>query len=63
MNEDEHPDLKGLTMMTPMQIVAAQMAELIEGLKAAGLPEKAAIRFAAIVFAEQSADDEGETDD
>lgn len=50
-------------MMTPMQIAAAQMAELIEGLKTAGLSDKAAIRFAAIVFAEQSADDEDEPDD
>ncbi|MFJ3699511.1 hypothetical protein ACIPW9_36205 [Streptomyces sp. NPDC090052] len=41
-----------------MEIATAQMVELIEGLKKAGLSEKAAVRFAAIVFAEQSADDD-----
>lgn len=44
--------------MTPMEQVTAQMAELIEGLKKAGLSEKAAVRFAAIVFAEQSGEDD-----
>lgn len=43
--------------MTAMEQVTAQMAELIEGLQKAGLSEKAAVRFAAIVFAEQAGDD------
>ena len=41
-------------MMTPMDEAMAQMAELIEGLKRAGLSESAAVRFAAIYFNEQS---------
>lgn len=50
-------------LMTPMMIAMSEVAEIIEGLKAAGLAEKAAIRFAAIAFAEQAADGEGEPDD
>lgn len=40
--------------MTPMDEAMAQMAELIESLKRAGLSESAAVRFAAIYFNEQS---------
>ncbi|MGV2914714.1 hypothetical protein [Streptomyces alfalfae] len=39
-----------------MEIATAQMVELIEGLKTAGLSEKSAVRFAAIVWAEQADD-------
>jgi hypothetical protein len=51
-------------VMTPMMIAMSEIAEIIEGLKAAGLSEKAALRFAAIVFTEQAADvdDEPDTD-
>ena len=45
-------------LMTPMMIAMSEIVEIIEGLKAAGLGEKAAIRFAAIAFAEQAADDD-----
>ncbi|MFJ2279240.1 hypothetical protein ACIOEZ_34390 [Streptomyces sp. NPDC087866] len=45
-----------------MEIATAHMVELIEGLKKAGLSEPSAIRFAAIVFAEQWAD-ESDSDD
>lgn len=49
--------------MTAMEIATAQLVELIEGLQKAGLSEKAAIRFAAIVWAEQSnAEDEADDD-
>lgn len=44
--------------MTPMEVATAQMAELIEGLKKAGLSQNAAIRFAATVFVLQSDPDE-----
>lgn len=40
--------------MTPMDTVMLHMAELIEGLKKAGLSENSAVRFAAIYFNEQS---------
>ena len=45
---DEFPDLK----MTPMDEAMAHMAELIASLQMAGLSENAAVRFAAIYFAE-----------
>lgn len=45
---DEFPDLK----MTPMDEAMAHMAELITSLQRAGLSENAAVRFAAIYFAE-----------
>lgn len=48
--------------MTAMEIATAQMAELIDGLKKAGLSEKSAVRFAAIVWAEQAADDDSSDD-
>ena len=48
--------------MTAMEIATAQLVELIEGLKKAGLSEKAAIRFAAIVWVEQSNDDDSDDD-
>lgn len=48
--------------MTAMEIATAQLVELIEGLKKAGLSEKAAIRFAAIVWAEQANQDEADDD-
>lgn len=52
------PDLS----MTPLDEAMAHVAELIEGLKRAGLSEKAAVRFAAIYFNEQSGgDDESDT--
>ncbi len=41
-------------MMTPLDEAMAHMAEVIEGLKRAGLSEPAAVRFAAIYFNEQS---------
>lgn len=44
--------------MTAMEIATAQMVELIEGLKKAGLSERSAVRFAATVWAEQYGDDE-----
>lgn len=47
---DEFPDLK----MTHMEEAMLHMSELIDGLKKAGLSENAAVRFAAIYFAEQS---------
>jgi hypothetical protein len=51
------------TLMTAMEIAMSEIAEIIDGLKKAGLSEKAAIRFAAIAFAEQSADEsEPDTD-
>jgi hypothetical protein len=50
MQPDEFPDLK----MTPMDQAMAHMAELIDGLKKAGLSEHSAVRFAAIYFAESS---------
>lgn len=40
--------------MTPMDEAMLHMAELISGLKKAGLSENAAVRFAAIYFNEQS---------
>lgn len=48
--------------MTAMEIATAQLVELIEGLKKAGLSEAAAIRFAAIVWVEQSNHDESDDD-
>ena len=45
---DEFPDLK----MTPMDEAMAHMAELIASLQRHGLSENAAVRFAAIYFAE-----------
>jgi hypothetical protein len=44
------PDLA----MTPMDQAMAQMVEMVESLKRAGLSEPAAVRFAAIYFNEQS---------
>lgn len=53
------PDLS----MTPMDQAMAQLAELIESLKRAGLSEQAAVRFAAIYFNEQSGNvDDPDTD-
>ncbi len=40
--------------MTPMDEAMLHMAELITGLKKAGLSEHSAVRFAAIYFAESS---------
>lgn len=40
--------------MTTMDEAMLHMAELISGLKKAGLSENAAVRFAAIYFNEQS---------
>ncbi|MGW2384421.1 hypothetical protein [Streptomyces sp. NPDC001658] len=45
-----------------MEIATAQLVELIEGLKKAGLSENAAIRFAAIVWSEQSNNNESDDD-
>lgn len=53
------PDLS----MTPMDQAMAQMAELIEGLKRAGLSENAAVRFAAIYFNEQGRASDDPDDD
>jgi hypothetical protein len=50
MQPDEFPDLK----MTPMDEAMAHMAELVSSLMKAGLSENAAVRFAAIYFAESS---------
>lgn len=47
-------------LMTPMMIAMSEIVEIIDGLKAAGLSEKAAIRFAAIAFAEQAGDEDDE---
>lgn len=48
--------------MTPMDEAMAQMAELIESLKRAGLAEAAAVRFAAIYFNEQSGNGDPDAD-
>lgn len=45
-------------IMTAMEMAMGEIVEIIEGLKKAGLSEKAAIRFAAIAFAEQAADED-----
>ncbi|MEJ8671885.1 hypothetical protein WKI71_36635 [Streptomyces sp. MS1.AVA.1] len=59
MEQDGMPDLS----MTPMDQAMAQLAELIESLKRAGLSEQAAVRFAAIYFNEQSGNvDDPDTD-
>ncbi|MEU5490220.1 hypothetical protein AB0G98_21085 [Streptomyces sp. NPDC020196] len=50
MQPDEFPDLK----MTHMDEAMLHMAELIGGLKKAGLSEDSAVRFAAIYFNEMS---------
>ena len=50
MQPDEFPDLK----MTHMDEAMLHMAELIAGLKKAGLSEPSAVRFAAIYFNEMS---------
>ncbi len=55
---DEFPDLK----MTPMDEAMAHMAELIASLQRAGLSERAAVRFAAIYFAESSSSVEDDDD-
>ena len=49
-------------VMTAMEMAMSEIAEIIDGLKKAGLSERAAVRFAAIVFAEQASDDD-EPDD
>ena len=59
MQPDEFPDLK----MTPMDEAMLHMAELISGLKRAGLSEASAVRFAAIYFNEQSGSTEEPDDD
>lgn len=45
-------------LMTAMEMAMGEIAEIIEGLKRAGLSERAAVRFAAIAFAEQARDDD-----
>jgi len=49
--------------MTPMDEAMLHMAELISGLKRAGLSEASAVRFAAIYFNEQSGSTEEPDDD
>ncbi len=56
---DEFPDLK----MTPMDEAMAHMAELIASLQRAGLSENAAVRFAAIYFAENQKNVSEDDDD
>jgi len=48
--------------MTPMEEAMLHMSELISGLRKAGLSENAAVRFAAIYFAESSHNVEDEDD-
>lgn len=49
--------------MTPMDEAMLHMAELIAGLKRAGLSEASAVRFAAIYFNEQSKNVDDPDDD
>jgi hypothetical protein len=59
MQPEEFPDLK----MTPMDEAMAHLAELIDGLKKAGLSEASAVRFAAIYFAEGASSVDDDPDD
>ena len=49
--------------MTPMDEAMAHLAELIDGLKKAGLSEASAVRFAAIYFAEGASSVDDDPDD